>query len=218
MIKYFFKYTNKEWLDQHSYRVGTLLDYRRLEHGEGVTDPEEGIKYVDGVVHHWNSSYPERDPMMTKHLSGFFARDEKGNPNLPVDFTFTNIKVVNKHESENFYIYSLSDVFDPNLLEKYDSCLRINNIDGFMGQLSYELNIKTSNINGRDFKPVVYGSRHSNYQAPSSIHPALLKDKETFGHQREWRIVWNSIQEPQPETLVSPKISQFVELIYTKAS
>lgn len=212
---YFFKYTNKQFMDRSSFRVGTLNDFRDTIYAEGISDPEEGKKIVIADNVHFNSSELDKDPDLTRHMLSIFAKGPHGE--VAQNVQFENVRMEHHIKSKDLYIYSLSGMFKEELMKdfKSDSCFRITstNIYKVIRELTLSLNAKTSNIGKNMLAKIEYGPRHFDYKRPG-VHPALLKEKIKYGNQDEWRIIWEAIKTPiKPVNLYVPSLSQYFEHI-----
>lgn len=203
-----YRYAESKWNDalvtSGSIRVGTLHDYRGVEHKAGISDPYEGMK---SVSHHIESYMAGRDSSM-----GLDARavETYGMFNLAPGASLNDVIMIWPFDEPNCFIHCSSSDYSLgalNSLEGADSCVVIEDILEFYRAVTRALN---------DFYPVelvrvskvFYQNRHEAWNGVDwGKHPALVKDK-SFYPQREVRALWQCAdQRPiKPQPLIVPEL------------
>ncbi len=188
-------------------RIGTLYEYRDIEqHDDRVGDRWEGVssayQRIDHLVASSNRDLPE-------FLAGI-VEVGIGRPAAEVGgAVFHDCIFVRTDESPDFYIFSLSNKFDPVEMLRfgYDACVRIDNPPSFFRVLSAAF-AGTGEFQGAF--PCIYEARQKPHDEPHLVHPALLKDPE-YSSQYELRAIWApaSGQAPKPEIVTCTKIRRY---------
>ena len=185
-------------------RVGTLHDFRRLEHKRGIADSEEGKKLVHHRIGHLvtgqgGSAGPTAEKDL-RSLEEFGAiKVEEG-----VKFTLSNFTVMKPFESPDFYVYCLSHKHNPSMhaqFEGSDSVVQIASPKMFFTLLTESLT---------SLQPVRFLGLHAvSYQSKAEPwngldwgrHPALVKELR-FAPQFELRAIWQPLHQQQIEPVV----------------
>ena len=171
-----FKYSERKFiqalLSMGSVRVGTLYDFRRTEHAQGVSDPQEGKKIVKHELgEHFHVSGSE-DPNF-KTLSNFLNIDRMR------DVNFYNCAVSKEFDHPNLFIFCTSKVRSRTTMrefEKAEACVEIIDTQGFYDELTITLN-SIIPVTFRGVFEVLYQSRQEEWNEKDwGQSPALIKD------------------------------------------
>ena len=184
-----YKYLPKEHAEsmvcEGDIRIGTLYDYRRTEsYGKEIGDENEetSTKYShDQEI----KTGDQLNPFESEVITGV-------GPGMTV---FSNY-IEKKYVSENLYLYRVSLVYDHNILnllnddfpdEHYDTCVKIDNLKEFIGDISQALESKAKFMG---CLPCSYRQRKFHYSEENES-PAIIKDPK-YSYQNELRFMWSS--------------------------
>lgn len=192
-----YRYSEKQWnsalLEVGQLRVGTLHDFRKQEHGKGVSDPQEGKKTVSHQI--FQLAVPDgSDPSLQSNIDfqalsafGFLGGAENGRYLCVTGCTFTR-----KFDEQDVYILCLSRHLSQKTMgefEKADSCVEVVFPNSFFRLLTRTLNSITP-VQFRGLHHVAYGDRNEPWNGTNwGLHPALLKEKK-YCPQGELRGIW----------------------------
>ena len=185
-------------------RVGTLHDFRRAEHNKGITDPQEGKKYVSHLIDQLQIADSEdpniKDNIDFRALEAFGVAKIRNSKNI----TFQNITVSQSFDAQDCYILCTSKICSKETMRQFegaDSCVEIIDIDSFYSVLTYTLNSITPVI-FRGIHEVLYQNREEHWNGQSwGRHPAVIKETK-FIKQGELRAIW----QPLSKHPISPVI------------
>lgn len=205
MYKYAERRFNKALANLGSFRIGTLHDFRRLEHRQGIGDPSEGRKTIelrrsisvrDSTAPGYQGSYEQR----ALAEFGIFSPDS-----VLTDVSFEDCVFVQEIDVPDAFVYCLSSEYSApamKSLDGADSCLQIVDMRGFLRLLTQTINAFTP-VELMGLQPVAYETRTSEWNGVNwGRHPALIKEP-IFGDQKEVRAVW------------APKFGQPIQPIVT---
>ena len=219
-----YKYMKKDHLEsalqQGYFRIGTLFDYRDLEIEE-IGDPNEGTIIGRSHIHSWNSKNPF---IKNEHANSFVSGNgvvirsgqsitigNGGNLSIgPNSVSMNNVSLSSTFSVSDSYIFSMSSDYNSESMKKLDCdlCLKINDVDGFINEISLLLEgvlILCS--------PVQYKDRVEFYENVKTTNPALIKEKN-FSYQKEVRAIWTAhVEEYKPTFVKSDKLRQFCEKV-----
>jgi hypothetical protein len=180
-----YKYGEGQWIDAlteaGSVRIGTLWDFRRIEHKAGIADPDEGKKSV---------FHPMQREMLRagSPTAAFFGF----NIDPGVAATFTNCSFEREEGSPDLFIYCLATRFARSVRRQFpdaDACAGVMSLGGFVAALTMELH-KRVPVRHLVTSRVVYEERKQFWRGiHPSAHPALIK-APSFRPQAELRIIW----------------------------
>lgn len=124
-------------------RIGTLYDFRRMEHRSGIADPTEGTKEV---FHHIGNLFiaDSEDPgarasLHMRALEEFHAVKISNSRNI----TFRNVGLSRKFNNPDCYLFCTSAVHSRATMAQFegtDSCVEIIDVQGFYRLLTASLN------------------------------------------------------------------------------
>jgi hypothetical protein len=214
MYKYFKKEYSELLLIYGYLRVGTLYDFRKIEHKKGIADPKEGKKTV---VHHIKNLNVNSKNWKTKSntlnyrsLKQFDMITDKG-----ANLQFHNTTIINHFNTPDRFIFCTSKKIIDDVgkeLEEYNCCLEITDPFNFFKCISVELNkIKPIRFNG--WHEVTYKDRNEKWNGENfGIAPELIKENFYKG-QSEIRGIWEVPDglEINPEFIISKDIRNYVK-------
>lgn len=187
-------------------RIGTLYDFRRIEHHKGIADPQEGKKEV---FHHIDKLFVN-DPNDTniKDNTDFRALDKFGAVRFgsnSKNALFQNCTVSKGFDVPDCFIYCTSKVCSKETMiqfDRADSCIEIIGIESFYRILTNVLNSITP-VDFKGFKEVTYQNRVEQWNGIDwGNHPAFIKEPR-FKKQSELRAIW----QPLCKNRISPIIT-----------
>lgn len=193
----------KALLNMGVVRIGTLHDFRRDEHKQGIADRLEGTKEVSHSFENYTvgaAGDPRAEP-----LQQFGVRVENC-----IGSTFNVTRVF---ESPDCFIFCMAENCSNETMRQFegvDACVRIDNVRGFISLLTQAL---------ASHRPVAFKGIHRVTYQPRSepwngrnwgAHPALIKDPG-FEKQSELRAIWKSLDgKPlQPIVLGDYRLGRF---------
>lgn len=190
-----FKYLQKKYLEaffcRGSIKIGTLYEYRNVEHyGSVIGDLEEGLLNTSITP----SKGDEIDLGSNSH-EAIFIRNALGRPitecsNMRLRYLTDGYTFTHKVQSSDLYIYCMSSRYDKDIMTQFgcDSCMEIINPDAFLSAITHRIRHK-ARFEG--FRAIEYLKRETDYLNPHHVHPAIAKDIE-YQYQNEFRAIWNS--------------------------
>lgn len=178
---------NEALLSRGSVRVGTLFDFRKLEHKEGISDPQEGFKKVS---HHVSLATGEVAGSVDRQaLKAYkaveFSSDAKGA-------MVKNCLLVREIAEQDYYIHCTSDSLSKETMASFegaDSCVEIFDPVGFYQRLTNVL-MALGHVTEAKFFDVTYKPREEAWNKIDwGMSPALIKE-EIYSVQSEFRTIW----------------------------
>ena len=206
----FFKYLEPRWaakmVERGVIRIGTLLDFRRIEAlGAERGDEHEGMRITqtDGKAGSFSGSdIPD------------FLRDSLRIPE-GVTLEFAEGAVLRQHASvPDMYVYCVCSVYSDELRGTFGgACVAITDSDEFFSAVSRRLNEPDAYgvRRGTDFTlaPCEYESRTETWPLRTLYNPVFRKPPE-YAHQLEVRAVWRApAKELSPLDLAVPEIVNY---------
>ncbi|TDY26367.1 hypothetical protein B0G81_6880 [Paraburkholderia sp. BL6665CI2N2] len=169
-----------------STRVGTLYDFRRIELGAGVADPNEGQlrvnRKIGGQLHYFPAGTQEAEAMKFFGISGEGA--------------VQNISFRRDIEHPGVFVWCCSTEFSADVessLEGADACVEIRNAGLFFDELTRAIHAVRP-VEFLGFRKVTYTPRNQNWESYSpDMSAAFVKDPGSYGAQNEVRAVWRSL-------------------------
>jgi hypothetical protein len=194
-------------------RIGTLYDYRKIEHKRGIADPMEGKKQVS---HHVSSLHisDSNDPSVRK-TKDFRALEAFGAIRIQNsrDIRIENVSVSQQFDAPDCFIYCLSSTNSTHMYREFegsDSCVEIVDPTAFFKHVSVSLNAITR-VTFRGIHRVTYASREEQWNGTDwGTPPAHIKESE-FRPQAELRAIWT----PDFEKAIEPVIIGNSQIIAT---
>jgi len=192
MYRYSQKRYSKLLLTLGCIRIGTLHDFRRLEHKRGIADPQEGKKEVFHHIDHLfvadSNDPPLHESKDMRALEQFRAVKMENSR----DITFKNLTVARKFDHEDCFILCSSRTLSKRTMAQFegaDSCVQITDTSRFYQLLTNVLNSITPVI-FRGAHDVIYQDRKEPWNGLDwGHHPALIKETK-FREQEEIREIW----------------------------
>jgi hypothetical protein len=163
-------------------RIGTLHDFRELEHKKGIGDPNEGKK----TVYHTTKLQQIKstnDPNVGKSKD-FKALKEFGIMHLEdcYDVTIGKMNMARSFDTPNCYILCSSKYPSKETMTEFegaDSCIQIVNIESFYSHLTETLNTITPVIFQGIHEVIYRNDREEQWNGNDWGHrPALLKEMQ----------------------------------------
>lgn len=191
-------------MNMGSLRVGTLHDYRRMEHKKGIGDAEEGKKVIVHEIFDLNEQNIKTEHARANELFKLLKIEGGGR----VRIGKVNIKKTYDHP--DCFVLCLSHQRSKSVmssLDGTDSCLELGAFLPFLNTLSGVLN---ENVPLESFivGHVTYQSREEIWNGKDfGVHPAFVKGME-YKKQAEVRIIW----EPKYGQQISPIIVNDIKL------
>ena len=211
-----FKYMERKWakplLSMGLIRIGTLYDFRKQEHGKGISDQDEGTK---NISHRVNAKSAKQIESFEKN---FFEGSKIGDLiNKGVNIIFNENEFINQYNSQDLYIYCLSSKFSKKTMESFeraDTCLWLTKPDLFLKIITNEMNSITP-TRFRGIHKAIYSTRNESWNGEHGYHPSLIKEpKDSI--QYEIRAIWepmNNLKPIKPQIIMHHKIgSAFTEI------
>lgn len=176
-------------------RIGTLHDFRRIEHNMGISDPQEGKKCISHHIDHLHIDDPEnsniKNNIDARALSAFGAVLLRNSKNI----TFHNCTVQKSFDEADCFILCTSKTCSKETMSQFEganSCIEIINIVSFYKTLTDILNSITPVV-FQGIKEVIYQDREERWNGRDwGRHPALIKEVK-FKKQGEFRAIWQSL-------------------------
>ena len=177
-------------------RIGTLHDFRRTEHAEGISDPKEGKKSISHLIDklainqaNWEAQQSNPDLLALEKLGN--ERIEKVG-----SFVMMGVTVQSEIDSHDCFIYCLSHKYSADmysLFDDTDTCLEITDPDNFFASITDELK-KIHPLNFSGVSKVSYQKRNEKWNGSDlGSDPILIKeDMPCYRDQKELRAVWKT--------------------------
>lgn len=190
-------------------RIGTLHDYRRQEHGQGISDGDEGTKAIEVAIERQHFASGKDVPKTLAPLGIISVDDFCSN------ITLENIFVRKTFATQNCYLWCASSVRSRNVMEQFegaDTCIEIVGIAGFFASLRQTMTSFDSEFQG--LADVRYQSRMEDWNTEHlGYHPAIIKGPE-YSSQHEVRAIWTPTMDCEigPIILHDESLAQYCEL------
>jgi hypothetical protein len=173
-------------------RIGTLHDFRRLEHKKGICDPQEGKKvvthYIEDLHISDSNDHAHQESKDFRALERFQII-KFGNAQ---DITIQNISVSQLFDHPDCFILCTSKYCSKQTMRQFEgaeSCLEVIDINNFYRVLTETLNSIVS-VEFRGVHEVKYQNREEPWNGQDwGRHPALIKEP-VFKPQGELRAIW----------------------------
>lgn len=204
LYKYLPRQYAEDLVRDGSTRVGTLYDFRRIELGAGVADPEEGLLQVSRQI----GGEPHYFPPGTKEGAAmrFFG--------IEGDASVQNIQFRRVLEHPDVFVWCCSTEFSADVeqsLEGAEACVEIRAAGTFFDELTRALNAVRP-VEFLGFREVTYTPRNQTWESYSpDMSAAFVKDPGSYGAQNEVRAVWRSLDKNpiRPEFPRSAALTEF---------
>ena len=203
----FYKYGRRVHIDGllelGGIRVGTLHDFRRMELGIGISDPDEGKKRVSHEMGFMRVRKPgEVTALNTQDASAPFAFEF-----FPPEASFVSVSGIRFHkefDTPNHYVYCFSDTLSHSTMLEFEganSCVAITNPTEFLHGITREI-MKQTAVVSVGLCQVTYSAREENWTGQDwGGNPISLKLPKYQG-QHEWRAVWKPISDESIEPIL----------------
>lgn len=167
------------------YRIGTLGDFRKLEHLEGISDTEEGVKFVNVDI---ENEVFKTGAEVPKNLASLgLIRCDDSSTNI----TLTNIHTTHTLIAPDAYIWCASTEKSAEVMSQFggaNTCVEIHDVPRFITVLNQIM--LTMDVIFLGVFEVQYRNRSENWKRDSlGLHPALIKSLD-FQLQKEVRAIW----------------------------
>lgn len=210
-----YKYSQKKYsdllLNEGGVRIGTLYDFRKDEHGSGISDAGEGFKRVEHRIDSYHTdSYDPRAHSPLKQFGGF--RNAGG-----AKITMDNCTMGKRISSRDLFIHCTSYKLDQEVMgqfDKADSCVRILRDKDFYAQITLLLN-KITPVKFVGIHRVRYLSRVETWNGKDwGENPALFKEVD-YQPQHEVRAIWVPLFSKliKPVNIVDGSLRQFCDSV-----
>jgi hypothetical protein len=185
VFKYSNTYFSRGLAELGLFRIGTLYDFRSVEHNSGISDPDEGTKIVKVQID--NETY-ESGGDVPKALAALGL--------IKCDDTCSNITINNIHTTHNilspdFYIWCASTERSTSVMSQFEganTCVEVFDVSRFLAIFNQLMTTMNAEFVG--VFEVQYRERTEDWNRENlGIHPALLKDVR-FRGQKELRAIW----------------------------
>lgn len=226
--KSLYRYSAKKWndalIERGSVRIGTLRDFRNIEHKPGISDPFEGTKTLQHEIDDWQfgneipgaPSYHAR----TAELMGLI-QDPPNRKGQIIDGSIQGISILLPVDDPNCFIHCTSYRLRKDVMSQFegaDSCVEIYNIQGFYECLTNAIN-KHVPVRWGGLQDVHYASRWEICNGQNlGISPTWLKGDD-FSPQYEARAVWHPVDPGKSIdwfAIEIPELSKFCRKIKIK--
>lgn len=185
-----YKYTERKWAEQlivdGGTRIGTLLDYRKTEHGAGISDPNEGFGQLSGHIRNLNL---QDGTVETKALETLGIISGIGGK-------IENVKIDVRRESANCHIWCFStrrSAATMRLFDGADTCVEVFDPKMFFHAITNAVLRAHPSADGLVVAPITYNDRVEIWNGVGPInHPAFYKSVE-YKDQCEGRAVVNRL-------------------------
>jgi hypothetical protein len=184
-----FKYSESRYRDSllalGNLRVGTLHDFRRQEHKNGIADVAEGTK----SVFHQIFKVTERDIGSPDYEAmRIFDLFSLQGP----DSTVSGLTLEREFDFEDCFVHCTSSIYSNEVLSQFegaDACIEIHNLEGFYARLTETIN-RQFPVQFVGCHKVSYSARREGWNGKDwGDHPALMK-APNYSLQEEIRAVW----------------------------
>lgn len=192
------KYSEEKYIDallnMGSIRIGTLYDFRNIEHKKGIADEEEGKKLL--TYHINKTQYPSKDSIHIRALNelGNASFAEGHNPNN--EFIIENVKVINQLEVPDCYVMCFSSSLSRDTLREFEganSALIVLKLHEFFKEITKQLNF-ISSVKFIGVRRVQYQPRREIWNGINhGISPVSIKSL-AYAKQYELRAIWESTE------------------------
>lgn len=178
-----------------SLKIGTLYEYRRIEHyGNVVGDIDEGLHKTELVLPGGGevdlaTSTPEAE-FFRQHVLRPDQRDAKVKIILE-----DGARLIAHSNSPDRYIYCMTSEYDEKVMRQFgcDACLEITRPQEFFETISRKMRHK-GKFEGAG--AIQYMNKQTHYLRPHRVHPAIMKDT-AYEYQKEWRALWVPFTPPR---------------------
>jgi len=203
-----YKYLPRQYADallvMGTIRVGTLFDFRKTEHARGVADSSEGTRTILALP---DREIITEDQAEKDAFFGMMGARVHGKITVP-----RGVRFVHKQTSTDHFIFCASTELSSRVqaeFEATDACVEINDISGFLYELTRALNavapvrfdgIHEVQYTGRTQEQTL--TRFQDFNPAHGLHPGLIKDP-SFRRQKELRAIWSPISAMLPEPIIT---------------
>ena len=197
-------------------RVGTLHDFRRSEHKEGLADSQEGKK---AVAHHIEDlRIPYANAPKIGETRDSRALKQFGSLQIEnMDVALSNVTFSQTFDQPDCFVLCSSENCSRETMEEFegaDSCVEIVDVAEFYNLLTAALNDFISVI-FRGVHKVIYQDRQETWNGRDWGHNPALKKDPKYKRQQELRAIWQpgTNQPIKPVILTSNRIGKLCRSI-----
>jgi|GEM_PF-1994444 len=195
-----YKYLSSEYghaLLRGNTRIGTLYDFRRIELGKGIADPDEGRKTLVHIVH--DRTYVGGTEAAEAMAEMGFSIGSGG----PVRFQSLNFE--RRVDHPDMFVWCCSASFDTGVMAALDGaelCIEVTEAGGFFSAMTDCLNSKRK-VKFLGFREVAYLPRRQKWNEQNlGESAAFLKEPGAYGAQYEVRAAWLPLDGEPIEPLI----------------
>jgi hypothetical protein len=175
-------------------RIGTLYDFRRMEHRQGVVDTQEGQKNISHHIDYLHVADPNN--LDIKSNINMQALEKLGGIKVTgKNNTFVNIETTKNFNVNDCFIFCTSMTCSRETMQQFegaDSCIEIVNVDLFHNILTDTLN-RIYPVVFQSIYKIIYQDREEPWNGRDwGNYPALIKEPK-FEKQNEFRAIWKPI-------------------------
>ncbi|MDL4862788.1 hypothetical protein NPJ88_010615 [Halomonas elongata] len=206
MYKYLSEKNFQRIMESGSVRIGTLYDFRRQEHLDGIRDEREGTKEL--FKHYEGARTIEGGPT---------GRDLMGMISVGVgaSVTFKDMKLSRRLSSPDFFVFCMSSRRSTKVMMEFDEadkCYEVVNFERFFKRITASLNTIVP-VSFKGVFPCNYRIRREEWNgADYGLHPALIKEPSYAG-QFEVRAIWQPAVKAEiyPEIIEARSLRKYVK-------
>lgn len=188
-----YKYIESKYLEgfiKHgTLRMGTLYDFRKTEaYNQAIGDANEGKSSQSHYFSH-NAPLQHSGQELRQWANQIVKTPENSN-----DFIFEGFNLELGRNSQDFYIFCTSMVFDRNVMQndfKCDCCIEILDPYAFILKIKKAVRDRAKYVIDQK---VIYEKKALAYNQQLAQHPAITKDP-IFSNQCEHRTIFSPISE-----------------------
>lgn len=201
-----YKYTKREFAEgmiaNGVFRIGTLSDFRRVEHGPAIGDASEGTTKLTHSVESAAWEEIKDSPAVRSLITG----------ELGPGGVFQNVGFSAPFQSPEAYIFCVSEHSSREVMESFgsDACLRIVDDQKFFAALHGCLKDRGLVTSNYLVQRCVYRNRTQRWEKYERTHPALLKSPD-YQSQAEVRGIFEPAKLPiSPEFITCPEAAEYL--------
>lgn len=210
LYRYSSSRNNQRLLESGSVRVGTLYDFRKSEHKQGISDPEEGKKTVSHFIDNWESWNPETHNQLHNDApSAFNIMKFPANSN----FILRNVTFTQVIEDPDCFVHCTAHTLSKSVMDQFEgaeSCVEIFDTQGFYSRLTQKLSLIVP-VTLQIVATVTYSDRAEQWNGQDwGTAPCMIKGRD-FTPQCEVRAVWTPDKKVaiEPQIIVDRKLRQY---------
>ena len=181
-------------------RIGTLYDFRRLEHKKGIADPQEGIKSVTHNIEFVSDGFGRQIDADALVHYGLLASDAERSGGGFI----RNTRLSSIFDSPNIFILCFSRNLSNETMAQFegaDACVEITDHEHFINRITETLYIFCP-VRFLGKYDVIYQDRNEVWNGQDWGHsPAVIKEI-IFSPQAEIRLLWQPLYRREIEPII----------------